>query len=479
MHSVHTSDDTHVFVLDDEGVLFSAARQELCTLTTSATFLWCCLDQGLEFGEIVSAYAETFNVPNVEARRHVTDTLSQWDALGYIAWERPPALAVTPVDLVTALGRLLTNPSLRADFRRSPAALADRLAVRATDRMAFVAMDPEKLDAQASVLADRQKARRVGTRDTGTATVVASSFDKTGVLVEAAVAARMRTADVAERRFYRMLSTTFCIGYGSQSQENWVHPVLAHLEFEPPAKADVVIDLLEGHTGHLVLRDIVPVAHCARLEQLAPLVKSHILRIAIDRYPFFLHFHAGVVALGGAALLLPGAPGSGKSTLTAGLALSGFGYVSDEVALFDDETLAVPPVPLSLGIKLGAVEVLTPIWPHLRDLPVHRREDGKEVRYLNPAGTVSATARLPIRWIVFPTYAPTETTRLEPLPRPEALRRLMRECLTVPKPLDRWGVERLVQWMRGVSCYALPMGSLEDAVALVAGLCESADADSG
>jgi hypothetical protein len=59
--------------------------------------------------------------------------------------------------------------------------------------------------------------------------------------------------------------------------------------------------------------------------------------------------HAGVVVLGGRALLLPAASGAGKSTLVAALLARGAGYFSDEFALLDEEGRVHPyPRPLQM-----------------------------------------------------------------------------------------------------------------------------------
>ena len=58
-------------------------------------------------------------------------------------------------------------------------------------------------------------------------------------------------------------------------------------------------------------------------------------------------------------------------------------------------------------------------------------------------------------------------TELRPVSRPEALRRLLHECLVLPERMDRAGVESLVHWIRSVECFELPMSSLTDAVDLV------------
>lgn len=417
-------------------------------------------------------YAETFGISPSEAKRHVGDVLSRWDALGYIICDDVASLNVSTIDLTTALGRLLSNAALRQAFKDSPETTANKLRVCSEDREFFIALDGGDLERQVEMLRNKQAELRHRAAFVSTGHVFASIFDPNDSMLAAAIEMRMNSDGASARRYYRMLTTTFCLGYASSLQETWVHPVLAHLECAIPAQTDIVIDLLEGEGGHLVLFDIVPVAHCIQVEQLAPLIKSRILRTAIDRHNYFFHFHAAVVAHNDTCFMLPGAPGRGKTTLTAGLILSGFRYLTDEVALFEEGSFTTPPLPLSLGIKSGAVEVLAALWPAVRELATHLREDGEQVRYLiPPAASVLPDGHYLVNRIVFPHYAPGQTTRLLPLTKPEALRWLMKECLTVPKPLDRFGVEIFVNWLRKTECYSLLIGSLAEAVTLLHRLC--------
>ena len=59
----------------------------------------------------------------------------------------------------------------------------------------------------------------------------------------------------------------------------------------------------------------------------------------------YLIIHAGVVEKNGMAVILPAPPGSGKSTLTAGLILSGWRLLSDELTLIDRKTGMIHPLP--------------------------------------------------------------------------------------------------------------------------------------
>jgi len=469
---MHFTGDATLFVLDNEGILFSESRQELYACNSPATFIWCCLEEGLALQEITVAYASAFRMPQREAEKLVTDTLNQWQGLGYITGLDIPA--GSEIDLTTALGRLLTNPPLRKEFEKSPYETARQLSLRQADREAFVALSPQALEMQAKTLQDRKLAQRQGLSAKGYENVVLSCLDRHANLLQGAAAARIRQlSSPSRKRYYRLLTTIFCIRFATCAQEEMVHPVLAHLEIEEPAEIDVMLDLLQVAEGHLVLDDFVPVGHCAGLEQLAPIVKAAVKYMATNRYPYFLQIHAAVLYNGEKCILLPGGPGNGKTTLTAALACSGLQYFSDEIALLEEESMQVRPVPISLTVKPEAVDLLSPFYPELRHLPVHCREDQEIVRYLAPVScAVSSSERTySIGWVVFPRYSPDAETRLHPLSRASALQRIMWECLVLPEPLNKRKVQSLVQWMREVECFDLPMSSLADAVQLVKGLC--------
>jgi hypothetical protein len=72
--------------------------------------------------------------------------------------------------------------------------------------------------------------------------------------------------------------------------------------------------------------------------------------------PEHVFVHAGVVAHGGGALILPGRSLAGKSTLVAALVAHGATYLSDEYAVLDDDGAVHPyPKPLSLRIDPGSL----------------------------------------------------------------------------------------------------------------------------
>lgn len=72
----------------------------------------------------------------------------------------------------------------------------------------------------------------------------------------------------------------------------------------------------------------------------------------------YLIIHAGVVEKNGFAAILPAPPGSGKSTLTAGLVLSGWRLLSDELTLIDRKTGWIQPIPRPVSLKNNSIPVI-------------------------------------------------------------------------------------------------------------------------
>ena len=277
-------------------------------------------------------------------------------------------------------------------------------------------------------------------------------------------------SSTGRERSYALLTTTFSVRFATPEQEAWIHPVLSHLESTAPSGTDARFEILHDGGRHVVLEESVSVGECEALDELAPLLKDRIRRRVINRHPYFMQLHAGAVADEKSCILLPGAPGSGKTTLTAGLVRAGYGSLSDEVALLDEDSFEVRAVPLSLTVKPGAVPVLSPDHPELSALPAHLREDGKIVRYLNPPeGSIppDPARSYPVRALVFPSFRPAEPTSLRAIPKVVALQQLLSECLSMPRALDPDRAAGLVRWIRQVDCFELRSRSLEEAVACV------------
>jgi hypothetical protein len=462
-----------LFLLDDAGILFSESQQELYALNTPATYVWCCLEEGMTPHQISAAFSASFDVPLHQAVQVTGDLLSRWQSFGYI--QGIPDIAHSEIDWTTALARLMASRSLREEFAISPAAVAKKLRVATSDRKAFLSLRPADLESEALQLLKTKSAKPFENFFKSGQFILWSSKagERRQSILQAAVDARARRRRrMSHVRYYRLLTTTFAIRFSSAAEEAQVHPALAHLEVEP-ARSDAVLEVLDAEGGHVLIDGIAPFAFCRDLNRITPRLKTLLLQTAVQRHSYFLEVHAGVVSNGKKCLLLPAAPGSGKTTLTAALSAAGFQYFSDEVALLEEPNLEVSPVPISLSVKSGALEVLAPLHPQLRSSHKHVREDYETVTYLNPPSPsfrYELNRTYPAGWIVFPRYSPGATTELRPIGKAEALARLMQEVLVVATTLDKRIVRSLVRWIQRVECYELPNSSLSQAVQLLGGL---------
>ena len=130
----------------------------------------------------------------------------------------------------------------------------------------------------------------------------------------------------------------------------------------------------------------------------------------------YLIIHAAVVEKHGMAAILPAPPGSGKSTLTAGLVLSGWRLLSDELTLIDRKTGLIQPLPRPVSLKNQSIDVIRQFEPNafinrashdtIKGTVAHMRPPRDSVRRQHE------TARP--GWVIFPKWEAGAPVTLTP-----------------------------------------------------------------
>lgn len=291
--------------------------------------------------------------------------------------------------------------------------------------------------------------------------------------------ARRRRPLLSEARVietYALLGRPFRVQYDNPRLANEIHPLLQHGVVTKDTRLSTVIDVAIAREGNgvIVIADEEEIGFSRTLEDAAVAVRACLTQLAVAASGGLCAIHAGALCRNGAALLLPGEAGDGKSTLSAGLAARGFHMLCDDTTLLAGEPPLVRSLPIGLCIKRGAYPVLEPHYPQLPSLPEWRRPDGKQARYLMPGCDLpwaAPDAAVAVRWIVFPRYHPDRGTTLLPLPRHEALARLLRGVCFLSGSLDRQNLDKLITWIEQIDCFELPLSSLDAATTLIDGLC--------
>lgn len=130
----------------------------------------------------------------------------------------------------------------------------------------------------------------------------------------------------------------------------------------------------------------------------------------------YLIIHAAVVEKNGRAAILPAPPGSGKSTLTAGLVLSGWRLLSDELTLIDRKTGLIHPLPRPVSLKNHSIEVIRQFSPEAYINRASLDTIKGTVAHMRPPRDSVLRQHETARpgWVIFPKWEAGATTRLTP-----------------------------------------------------------------
>lgn len=106
--------DVSLHIMGSGGVLFDGRSQRLYGANTTATFIWCHLEDGVAPEAITVRVSEVFGIPTAEAASHVELSLRQWRELGLLKGSALPTLAET------GLQKVRREPSSRTAPARRP-----------------------------------------------------------------------------------------------------------------------------------------------------------------------------------------------------------------------------------------------------------------------------------------------------------------------------------------------------------------------
>lgn len=181
----------------------------------------------------------------------------------------------------------------------------------------------------------------------------------------------------------------------------------------------------------------------------------------------WLTLHAAVIERAGRAMILPAPPGSGKSTLCAGLVFRGWRLLSDELTPIDPASGLIAPIPRPISLKNASIDVIRRFAAEAVLGPVVSETLKGDVAHARPPADSVLRQHVEVKpgWVVLPRYVPGAPTRLEPLPKARAVMHLIENSFNF-NVHGRSGFDTLANVVDGCDCFEFSYSSLDEATAL-------------
>lgn len=273
---------------------------------------------------------------------------------------------------------------------------------------------------------------------------------------------------IASEAPYRALGFPFVVRSYLPESRRFLGHLLSGFLIEATPSSATVFELIgstdDGHSVDLRIDDALSVRAVdagSAIDHLIAEVTTRALRSDHE----YVAVHAGVVSHHGAGVLIPGPPGSGKSTLTCALVRSGSGFLSDEVSLLEPGSSWVHPFPRPVALSPASMDLLglapSQAAVRFRHFECHLVADDLRLG--------SASGPTEVDLIVVPQLAPARPASAERLNGGEALQLLMEQCFDIVR-LGGSAVKALGELVRGAQCFRLRVGDLPSAVEAVENL---------
>ena len=181
----------------------------------------------------------------------------------------------------------------------------------------------------------------------------------------------------------------------------------------------------------------------------------------------YLILHAGVVEKGGHAVIMAAPPGSGKSTLCAGLVARGWRLLSDELALVSPEDGRLIPLPRPVSLKNDSIDVIRSFAPEVTIGRESADTTKGTVAHMKAPDDSIARADEHARpaWVICPKYEKGAPARLEPRSRAQTFMHVIKNAFNY-SVLGVRGFQTAAALIDVCDCYDFTYSSLDEAVSI-------------
>jgi len=179
----------------------------------------------------------------------------------------------------------------------------------------------------------------------------------------------------------------------------------------------------------------------------------------------YLILHSAVVEKNGQGLILPGVPGSGKSTLCAAMVHSGWRLLSDEMVLLSVADGMIYPVPRPVSLKNQSVQIIKAFTQEAfwGDLIAGTAKGDIEHMRAPKNSLLDISTAVHAKWLVFPHYQLEAKSTVAPLSKGKASMSLIENAFNF-NILGYKGFELISGLVDPLKCYDFTYSNLDQAL---------------
>lgn len=265
--------------------------------------------------------------------------------------------------------------------------------------------------------------------------------------------------------------------------------VSAHLDFfykdyprcAPGGFVDFDVQVLHGqglrrwwHPQTRFLLDGIESFFPLPVDQAAPMLEWGLNWCIASRPLGFLVMHAGLLALSDKALMMPGVPGAGKSTLSASLCvLEGWRLLSDELAILDPVTGLMQPHPRPISLKNASIDIVGKYCGANIGRVYQDTRKGTISHAACPPASVAASGQAArVNWVVFPRFELGNPPSCEEISRVEAFSLISEQSFNRER-MGEIGFDALCAMLTDTRCFQIVYGSTNDGLQLIREITQS------
>jgi len=179
----------------------------------------------------------------------------------------------------------------------------------------------------------------------------------------------------------------------------------------------------------------------------------------------YLIIHSAIIEKDGYGLIMPGTPGSGKSTLCAALVNRGWRLLSDEMALLSLADGLIYPAPRPVSLKNKSIQIIKDFAPEAAFGNVVPDTLKGDIAHMVAPESALLQQSIPVKpaFLVFPHYQDNAEKQLKQLSKSRALMTLAEHAFNF-NILGEEGFDAMANMIDQVECYDFTYADLATAL---------------